>query len=111
MDPQDSANRLRERTGALARVSGVVSSEVPAGIRLDDGLTPDEAVALAIWNAAFQVSVSQLGFARADLLEAGMLTNPVLSLLFPIGPQLESTVAGGGPVGATAPGGCCTDGG
>ncbi len=94
VDPQDSANRLRDRTGALARVSGVVSSEVPAGIRLDDGLTPDEAVALALWNnAAFQVSVSQLGFARADLLEAGLLANPVLSLLFPVGPkQLEATL-------------------
>jgi cobalt-zinc-cadmium efflux system outer membrane protein len=64
------------------------------GLRLDDGLTPDEAVAVALWNnAAFQVSVSQMGFARADLLDAGVLTNPVLSLLFPVGPkQLEATL-------------------
>ena len=52
------------------------------------------AVALALWNnAAFQTSVSQLGFARADLVEAGLLTNPIFSLLFPVGPkQLEATV-------------------
>jgi cobalt-zinc-cadmium efflux system outer membrane protein len=37
--------------------------------------------------------VSQLGFARADLVDAGMISNPVLSLLFPVGPkQLEWTL-------------------
>jgi hypothetical protein len=67
-------------------MSGILPADIPSGIRLDDGLTPDEAVAVALWNnAAFQVSVSALGFARADLLEAGVLTNPVLSLLFPVG--------------------------
>ena len=84
LDPQDSTNRLRTLTGA-----------VPAGdIQIDDGLTGDEAVAMALWNnAAFHVSISELGFARADLLDAGLLTNPVLSLLFPIGPkQLEATL-------------------
>jgi cobalt-zinc-cadmium efflux system outer membrane protein len=51
-------------------------------------------VAVALWNnAAFQVSLSQLGFARADLVDAGMISNPVLSLLFPVGPkQLEATL-------------------
>ncbi len=83
-DPQASSERLRTLTGTA-----------PAGdIKVDDGLTTDEAVAMALWNnAAFQVSISELGFARADLLEAGLLTNPVLSLLFPIGPkQLEATL-------------------
>src|SRR4029453_12059526 len=93
-EPQDPAAALRQRTGAEARLDGVVSTAVPPGIRLDDGLTPDEAVALALWNnAAFQVSAGDLGFARADLLEAGVLTNPVFSLLFPVGPkQLEATL-------------------
>ncbi len=51
-------------------------------------MTQEEAVAVALWNIAdFQVSLSELGFARADLLEAGLLTNPVLSLLFPVGPK------------------------
>ena len=92
--PQDAADRLQARTGVAPRVAGAAPAEIPAGLRLDDGLTADEAVAIALWNnAAFQVSVSELGFARADLLEAGLLTNPVLSLLFPIGPkQLEATL-------------------
>ncbi len=94
VDPQDAAERLQARTGVPARVAGVVPPEIPTGVRLDDGLTADEAVAIALWNnAAFQVSVSELGFARADLLDAGVLTNPVLSLLLPVGPkQLEATL-------------------
>ncbi len=86
VDPQASADRLRERTGATARTSADAVAGVPAGITLEDGVTQEEAVALALWNSAdFQVSLSELGFARADLLEAGLLTNPILSLLFPVG--------------------------
>ncbi len=94
VDPQSAADGLQQRAGAAARTGGAGAQEIPAGIRLDDGLTPDEAVAVALWNnAAFQVSASDLGFARADLLDAGVLTNPVLSLLFPVGPkQLEATL-------------------
>jgi cobalt-zinc-cadmium efflux system outer membrane protein len=63
-------------------------------VSVEDGVTQDEAVALALWNNAdFQVQLAELGFARADLLEAGLLRNPVLSLLFPVGPkQLEATL-------------------
>lgn len=94
LDPQSATAPIQQRTGATAQVTGVATPEIPAGIRIDNGLTPDEAVAVALWNnAAFQVSVSELGFARADLLEAGVLINPVLLLLFPLGPkQLESTL-------------------
>ena len=59
-----------------------------------DGLTQEEAVAIALWNNPdFQVQLSNLGFARADLIDAGLLQNPVFSLLFPLGPkQLEATL-------------------
>ena len=75
-------------------MAGSATSGIPPGVSLADGLTADEAVALALWNnATFQVSVSELGFARADLLDAGLLTNPVLSLLLPLGPkQFEATL-------------------
>ena len=67
---------------------------MPPGVSLEDGLWADEAVALALWNNAdFRASLASLGLARADLIEAGLLKNPILSLLFPIGPkQLEATV-------------------
>ncbi len=106
IDPQDSAQRLAARTGAEPRVGGARPPEVPPGIRLDDGLTPDEAVALALWNnAAFQVSVAELGFARADLLDAGLLANPVLSLAVSTGTEAarsHAAMADRSVVGATA---------
>jgi outer membrane protein, heavy metal efflux system len=90
----DVADNIRTSTSANVRLDGAQTPSLPSGVLIDDGLSRDEAVAVALWNnAAFQVSVSQLGFARADLVDAGMISNPVLSLLFPWGPkQLEATL-------------------
>jgi len=61
---------------------------LPEGVSLDDGLSQDEAVAVALWNnAQFQADLEALGFTHADLIEANMLPNPVFSLLFPVGPK------------------------
>jgi cobalt-zinc-cadmium efflux system outer membrane protein len=89
-----AVSRLQERTGVPERTDAGAGTAIPPGVTLDDGITPDEAVAVALWNNAdFRVQLAQLGFARADLLEAGLLRNPVLSLLFPWGPkQLEATL-------------------
>lgn len=87
-------DRILSATGAAARIHASAVADLPPTVDPQDGLSSDEAVATALWNnAAFQVTLSQLGFARADLVDAGMLTNPVLSLLFPLGPkQLEATL-------------------
>jgi cobalt-zinc-cadmium efflux system outer membrane protein len=91
------ANRLTERAGVDARglPPNVREWTAPPGTALNDGLALDEAVAIALWNNAdFQVALSSLGLARADLVEAGLLKNPILSLLFPWGPkQLEFTAS------------------
>lgn len=91
----DVADRIRAGTGAVARLeaSGATPG-LPSYVDVRDGISSDEAVAVALWNnAAFQVAVSQLGFVRADLVDAGLLANPVLSLLFPAGPkQFEATL-------------------
>ena len=69
--------------------------DIPERVTLDDGLSRDEAVALALWNnAQLQADLSELGFARADLIEAKMLNNPAFSLLFPIGPKALETDLG-----------------
>lgn len=63
-----------------------MSVKIPGSVNLADGLTESEAVQIALWNnAQFNTDLAQLGFARADLTQAGLLSNPVLSLLFPIG--------------------------
>lgn len=93
--PPPVSERLEALVGAGIRPApSPTNTALPPGVNTGDGVTADEAVAIALWNnAAFQVSLSELGFARADLVEAGMLTNPVLSLLFPVGPkQLEAVL-------------------
>ena len=45
---------------------------------LGDELTPDEAVAIAMLNnPRLQVTLAELGIARADLIQASTITNPV----------------------------------
>jgi len=90
------ADELRHRTGLeLGEERSPGESSVPEGISLDDGVTEDEAVAVALWNnTAFQADLATLGIARADLLKAGLLRNPVLSVLFASGPKrAELTLA------------------
>ena len=86
--------RLAARTGVPERRTDAAGTAIPPGVTLADGLTEGEAVATALWNnPAFRAQLTDLGFARVDLLEAGLLRNPVLSLLFPLGPkQFEATL-------------------
>jgi cobalt-zinc-cadmium efflux system outer membrane protein len=91
---------------AIGDVDDAVRARTQAGLRLDrqdllppdanlaDGVTQEEAVAIALWNSpSFQATLADLGLARADLAEAGLLRNPIFSLLFPLGPkQLEFTL-------------------
>lgn len=89
------SKRIEERTGHGLNPNSQSAFAVPPGVKLDDGLSEDEAVAVALWNnAAFQADLTALGFARSDLIEAGQLRNPMLSLLLPWGPkQLEFTAS------------------
>lgn len=91
---KDASPQLAARLGVPDRPDAGTATAIPPGVSLEDGLTLDEAVAIALWNNPdFRVQLTDLGFARADLLEAGLLRNPVLSLLFPIGPkQFEMTL-------------------
>ena len=90
------SKRIEDRTGhGLNPDSQSPAFAIPPGVTLADGLSEDDAVAIALWNnAAFQADLTALGFARADLIEAGQLRNPMLTLLLPWGPkQLEFTAS------------------
>jgi len=82
---------LAGRTGFGIRTTSENSHVLPPGTEWKDGISDDEAVAIGLWNnAAFGENLSRLGLARADLAQAGLLANPSLSILFPVGPkQLE----------------------
>ena len=90
------ATRITERAGIDAKGLPVPGQAwtAPPGTSLADGLAIDEAVGIALWNNPdFQTALASLGLARADLVDAGLLKNPVFSLLFPWGPkQLEFTL-------------------
>ena len=90
--PADLDAAIRARTASGIRVDGQAS--LPPDVNPADGLTQEEAVAIALWNSpSFQATLVDLGIARADLVEAGLLRNPIFSLLFPLGPkQLEFTL-------------------
>ncbi len=57
----------------------------PPGTSLDDGITEDEAVAIALYNnAAFQELLVDLNIARGDLIQAGLLPNPEFVYFWPM---------------------------
>jgi len=89
------SSEIAARTGQTVgpgAVPGKIS--VPEGVSVDDGVSEEEAIAIALWNnASFQEAIAGLGVSRADLIQAGLLTNPSFYILFPIGPkQLEFTL-------------------
>ncbi|MCD2453658.1 TolC family protein [Methylicorpusculum oleiharenae] len=90
----DVANDLEQRTGQHFAETGADETAWPANISLNDGLSDDELVSLALWNnPAFHATLADLGLSRADLVQAGMLPNPTLSMLMPFGAKpLEMTL-------------------
>lgn len=51
---------------------------LPPATSLEDGITEDEAVMIALWNnAAFQETLINLDIAHGDLVQAGLLPNPI----------------------------------
>lgn len=56
---------IRARTSQGIRVEGV--APMPPDVTVDDGLTAEEAVAIALWNSpSFQATLVDLGVASAD---------------------------------------------
>ncbi len=59
---------------------------MPPDATFEDGLSEDEAIATALSNnATFQSTLTQLGMAHGDLVQAGLLQNPLLSTFLPVG--------------------------
>jgi cobalt-zinc-cadmium efflux system outer membrane protein len=89
------SSSIEARVGkSLPPISKDQPFQLPVDVTLEDGLSEEEAIAIALWNnAQFQADLVRLKLAKADLAEARMIKNPVLSLLFPVGPkQLEAAL-------------------
>ncbi len=91
-DRASVSGKVQERTGHGLAQPG---ASLPASVDLTDGVSEDDAIAIALWNnSGFQAELARLGIARADLTDSKFLRNPFFSLLFPLGPkQLEATVS------------------
>ncbi|MCB9673022.1 MAG: TolC family protein [Alphaproteobacteria bacterium] len=84
----DLSAHLERRLGAGVSTTADAAPGLPEGVDTSDGLSMDEAVAVALWNNPdLAVRIADLGLARADLLTAGKLANPVLTGLIPLDPR------------------------
>tara|TARA_R100000935_G_scaffold57536_1_gene91687 strand:- start:5528 stop:6886 length:1359 start_codon:yes stop_codon:yes gene_type:complete len=69
-----------------ARKGENTNFQIPSTVNLDDGLSQEEAISMALYNnAQFQADLIDLSLANADLVTAGQLPNPLLSIIFPTG--------------------------
>jgi cobalt-zinc-cadmium efflux system outer membrane protein len=95
VSPADVSKEVEARTGRKINTSTKDAGwAAPEGVSLDDGLTEDESVAIALWNnPALQAEMTALGVARADVIEAGQLRNPSLTLIFPFSTRILESVA------------------
>ena len=77
---EDVRRVLAERgfTGVEVQSQPAITDDARIAGMLHDELTADEAVAIAAMNnPRLQVELAELGIARADLIEASTITNPV----------------------------------
>ena len=81
------SNSIKElSTYNSARNGNSTKLQIPNIVQLDDGLSQEEAITLALYNnAQFQADLIDLSLANADLVTAGQLPNPLLSIIFPTG--------------------------
>lgn len=81
-------NNLACRTGHTSGNILPCRFILPPDVLLEDGVTEDEAIATALTNnSAFQSTLTQLGMAEGDRVQAGLLTNPNFSTFIPAGPK------------------------
>ncbi|RYU79271.1 TolC family protein [Hymenobacter persicinus] len=74
------ARKLQARGGFELGPVRAANAPAPPLPNLQDGLSEEETVGLALTrNPAFQADLSTLALAQADLQDAGLLANPVLS--------------------------------
>jgi len=93
--PQSVSKEVEARTGhKLNPAAKATGATLPEGVLLNDGMTEDEAVAIALWNnGVLQAELAVLGLARADVIEAGQLRNPSLTVIFPFSTRILEAVA------------------
>jgi cobalt-zinc-cadmium efflux system outer membrane protein len=91
--PQGSISRttvsdsLQKATGfTLQKEIKPGNAVLPPNVIATDGLTEEEAVSIALWNnAQLQADLATIAISQADVIEAGIVSNPLLRYLAPSG--------------------------
>src|SRR5262245_19157380 len=65
--PQSPLRGLEQRTGVPARTDLTSSTAIPPGVNVDDGVSQEEAVALALWNALNSKTSCPISVLRAPI--------------------------------------------
>lgn len=84
-DFERAAQLIAERTGSAAVYDPEADALVQGRVDelLADGLTIEEAVQVALLNnRALQSAFQEIGISRADLVQAGLLSNPSFTMMF-----------------------------
>jgi outer membrane protein, heavy metal efflux system len=80
------SNALHRHSGHGLGPTNSATGGFHEDITRGDGLSEDEAVTIALMNnPAFRELLTDLGLAQGDLVQAGMLPNPRLAMLVPVG--------------------------
>jgi hypothetical protein len=82
-----TADGILSRTGKPVQPrSADFKSSLPPGVALDQPLTSDDATGIALWNnPQLRADLATLGLAESDLIDAGLMRNPRLDMLIPVG--------------------------
>ena len=78
---------IANRTGLPAISESLLTTPppLPPGIDLTRPLSGDDVATIALWhNTQLQVDLAAMGLAQGDLIDAGLLRNPRLDILFPV---------------------------
>lgn len=80
----DSLQKVTGFTLQNTSKPGIVT--LPPNVNTADGITEEEAVSIALWNnAQLQADLAAISVSQADIIEAGIVSNPLLRYLAPGG--------------------------
>lgn len=84
---QTVADNIKSQTGFdIASEKKAGKFDLPPAVQPSDGITIDEAVSIALWNnAQFQADLVSVKLYEADVIDAGVISNPLLRYLAPAG--------------------------
>ena len=79
------SDQLKAQTGFdITNTKQPGQFDLPLSINVTDGISEDEAIGIALWNnAQFQADLASISIAYADVVDAGMVANPLLRYLSP----------------------------